>query len=172
MKGSQKKPVTQSLNGSKEKSKIEVFIYEIKNASFSVLFVLLKEENEGEDDRRSKMIETVFEYLQTVNFIFEDKVRDIWNSSRFFGVIISVVTFFDISSKFGSILTVQFFFIQFYLLVALILFIVCDIVYVSVSFKRKKFTAIWPLKVLRNFVRLAVTIFFQPVVETLLTMVC
>jgi magnesium-transporting ATPase (P-type) len=117
------------------------------------------------------MIETVFEYLQTVNFIFEDKVRDIWNSSRFFGVVISVVTFFDVSSKFGSILTVEFFFVQFYLLVALILFIVCDIVYVSVSFKRKKFTAIWPLKVLRNFVRLAVTIFFQPVVETLLTMV-
>lgn len=164
------KEVYQNFSGTREKSKFELFVDEIKSAAFSVLFVLLKEEEDGED-RQSKMIETVFEYLQTINFIFNMKVRSIWRSSEVFSSIIKIVMFFNITDQFGNIVTKPVYLTQFYFLVAIIFLIVLDIIYVSISFKRKKFNAIWPLTILRNFVNIAVTVLFQPIVETLLEMV-
>ena len=169
MKRKPNKEVYQNFVGVKEKTKIQLFISEVKNAVFSVLFVLLKEEEE--EGRRTKIIETTFEYFQTINFIFNPKIREVWNSSSVFSSIISFVTFFNVTSQLGSIVTLHVYLAEFYFLVILILGIVCDVVYVSISFKRKKFNAIWPLTILRNFVNIAVTVLFQPIVEVLLQMV-
>lgn len=170
MKKSDSKESYQNFAIAREKSQFELFFEEIKGAVFSVLFVLLKEEEEGES-RQSYMIQTVLEYLQTINFIFNQKVRSIWNSSSVFSSIITIVTFFNITDQFGTIMTFPVYLTQFYVLVVIIFFILLDIVYVSISFKRKKFNAIWPLTILRNFVNIAVTVLFQPIVETLLEMV-
>jgi hypothetical protein len=164
------KNIYQNFTGTREKSKLELFTDEAKAAVFSVLFVLLKEEEDA-DDRQSKMFEAVLEYLQVINFMFNEKVRPIWNSSSVFAGIISIITFFNIGDQFGTFMTETVFLIQFYFLVVLILLIMLDIIYVSISFKRKKFNAIWPLTLLRNFVNIAVTVLFQPIVETLLEIV-
>lgn len=164
------KDIYQNFTGTREKSRLELFTDEVKAACFSVLFVLLKEE-EDEEERQSKMFEAIIEYMQAINFMFNNKVRSIWNSSTVFEGIISVITFFNIADQFGTIMTETVFLIQFYLLVLLILLILVDIIYVSISFKRKKFNAIWPLTLLRNFVNIAVTVLFQPIVETLLEIV-
>lgn len=59
----------------------------------------------------------------------------------------------------------------FYFFIFLIFVIILDIVYVSISFNRKKFTSIWPLLFLRNFVNIAVTFLFLFIIETLLSMI-
>jgi len=67
-----------------------------------------------------------------------------------------------------------------YALDVVILLVILDILYVSYSFQRKKFTVFWPLDLLRsgNFLfyfivvaSLLVTVFFLPITETLISIV-
>lgn len=170
MKSNSKKEAYQNFNGVSEKTKIEVIIDDIKSSTFSVLFVLLKEEEEHES-RLQKMFETGLEYLQTMNFMFSHQIQSIWNSSAVFSSLFSFFTFFNVTNQFGTIVTLPVYLFQFYFLVFVILFIMVDIIYVSISFKRKKFNSIWPLIILRNFVNLAVTVLFLVIVEILMEMV-
>ena len=61
--------------------------------------------------------------------------------------------------------------IAFYLCILAIVLTVVDIVYVSYSFNRKRFTVMWPLVILRNVVTLSVTVCFLPITEFLISMV-
>lgn len=75
------------------------------------------------------------------------------------------------SRFYGGVITWNLYVIFFYVLIGLILFIILDIIYVSYSFQRKKFSVLWPLVILRNFVNLAVTLFFLFITETLISMI-
>ena len=55
--------------------------------------------------------------------------------------------------------------IVFYIGMALICCIILDIFYVSYSLSKKKFRFLWPIKFLRNFVGLCVTVLFMPMME-------
>jgi hypothetical protein len=44
---------------------------------------------------------------------------------------------------------------------------VLDILYVSYSFSRKRFTHMWPLYILRSVTSIAVTVGFLPITESL-----
>lgn len=75
------------------------------------------------------------------------------------------------SRFYGGVITWNLYVTFFYILIGLILFIILDIIYVSYSFQRKKFSVLWPLIILRNFVNLAVTLFFLFITETLISMI-
>jgi hypothetical protein len=159
-----------NLIDTKQKSTIEKFTDEIKNLTFSVLYVLLKEEA---DDGNMLIfcLQTLFDYLQLIQFLFNDTLLPLWNSKDVFSQVFDFFAFFNISQYFNSVLTVELYLVIFYFFIFLILFILLDIIYVSISFKRKKFTMIWPLTFLRNFVNIAVTVLFLFITETLLTIV-
>jgi glucose uptake protein GlcU len=61
--------------------------------------------------------------------------------------------------------------ITFYLCVCLVLLIVINIAYVSYSFSRNRFGAVWPLRVLRSVVSFIVTVLFMPIFEVFISMV-
>jgi hypothetical protein len=63
------------------------------------------------------------------------------------------------------------FLVMLYTLIFIILLIIADIVYVSYSFSKKKFTFTFPLIVLAQIVPLFVTILFLPISEILLSVV-
>lgn len=58
-----------------------------------------------------------------------------------------------------------------YSLIFLIILVIIDIIYVSYSFSKKKFKYTWPLVFLAKVVPLCVTVFFLPIMETLLSVV-
>jgi hypothetical protein len=159
-----------TLIETKQKSPFEKFADEIKNLTFSVLYVLLKEE-EADGNVLIYVIQTVFDYFQLIQFLFGNSLVNLWNSKEVFGNVNSFFSFFNITNYFGKIITVEMYLIIFYFFIILILFILLDIIYVSISFKRKKFSVIWPLNLLRNFVNFAVTVLFLFITETLLTVV-
>ena len=71
----------------------------------------------------------------------------------------------------GNTISWNLYLISFYTCILAIVLTVLDIIYVSYSFNRKKFTVMWPLHVLRNVVTLSVTVFFLPITEFLISMV-
>ena len=166
---SDKKNVENSIMSISEPSKLEKIMNDIKNATFSVLFVLLKEE---EDINLLFFIfPTIFDFLQILQFVFHEKVIHLWNASQVFSQVFNFFAFFDFAQYFGKVISWPLYLATFYFFIFLILFIIIDIVYVSISFKRKKFTAIWPLIILRNFVNIAVTFLFLFITEVLLSMI-
>ena len=52
------------------------------------------------------------------------------------------------------------FVVIFYIAILMVLLVIIDIFYVSYSFQQKKFKYVWPLKLLRTFCGLLVTVFF------------
>jgi hypothetical protein len=166
----QEKKSYDNLIDTKQKSAIEKFTDEIKNLTFSVLYVLLKEES-GDENVLIFCVQTLLDYLQIIQFLFNDNLISLWNSKDVFSQVFSFFAFFNISQYFNGVLTVELYLFIFYAFIILILLILLDIIYVSISFKRKKFTYIWPLTVLRNFVNIAVTVLFLFITETLLTIV-
>lgn len=53
----------------------------------------------------------------------------------------------------------------------MVILVLLDIVYVSVSFSRNKFNHVWPLHVLRSIVSFIVTVLFMPVVGIFISFV-
>ena len=47
----------------------------------------------------------------------------------------------------------------------MILMLMLDVVYVSYSFSKKKFTMMWPLDILKSVASLLVTVLFIPITE-------
>lgn len=153
-----------------ELNPFQKFKNELKKATFSILFILLKDE-EDIDNLIFFAVPIVMDYLQILNFVFNDKINHLWNSTDLFQSVLRIFAFFDMSKFYGGVITWKVYVFFFYILIFTILFIIVDIIYVSYSFKRKKFTAIWPLMILRNFVNLAVTILFLFITETLISMI-
>lgn len=58
-----------------------------------------------------------------------------------------------------------------YFMDIIILMIILDVLYVSYSFSKKKFSMTWPLDLLKSVASLFVTVFFLPITETLLSIV-
>lgn len=52
--------------------------------------------------------------------------------------------------------------VVFYILIFIIFLVILDIIYVSYSFTKKKFSFVWPLQVLRSVCSLIVTTLFLP----------
>ena len=143
---------------------------EFKKATFSILFVLLKDQ-EDIDNMLFFAVPIIIDYIQVLNFIFHDKIKSLWNSKELFLDMMNIFAFFDLSRFYGGVISWNLYLIFFYFFIFVIFFIIIDIIYVSYSFKKKRFSVIWPLTILRNFVNLAVTILFLFITEILLSMI-
>jgi hypothetical protein len=151
-----------------EKSGIDVFLRDLKKSTFSVLYVLLKEEDSG---LIRLFIENITDYLQMLQFIFHDKIKRIWKADNVLNTIFDVFNFFAIAKYFSGTFTWTLYLIIFYTCIGAIILAVLDIIYVSYSFNKKRFSVMWPLIVLRNVVTLSVTVLFLPITEFLIQMV-
>ena len=148
----------------------DVLKNEFKQATFSILFVLLKDQ-EDISNMLFFAVPIIIDYIQVLNFIFHDKIKSLWNSKKLFLDMMNIFAFFDLSRFYGGVINWNLYLIFFYFFILLIFFIIIDIIYVSYSFRKKQFSVIWPLTILRNFVNLAVTILFLFITEILLSMI-
>jgi len=78
------------------------------------------------------------DYLQMLAFNFNDKVSPIWKAQDFLDVIFSFFKFFSFEEYFGDAFTYTNYLVAFYLIVAAIILMIIDIIYVSYSFQKKR----------------------------------
>lgn len=103
-------------------------------------------------------------------FPFNAAVLVVWNGGD---TLNNIMQFFNIVNINTYLPNVNFsaYLVLVYLLVAAIILVIVDIIYVSYSFSKKKFRFTWPLVLLGQIVPLFVTVLFLPITETLFSMV-
>lgn len=170
MKNKIKREIIDQFHESKQKSKLTLLVDEIKTSIFSVLFVLLKDDQPTTTDFLI-VVKIFLEYIQIIQFFFNSSLISVWSSSVIFDAFYQIIDYLAITKYFISFLGSTTFTIEFYLFVILIFFILADIVYVAVSFNKKEFKYIWPLQILYHFVNLFISLFFIPVISTFTQMV-
>ncbi|EAR82219.2 PAS domain S-box protein (macronuclear) [Tetrahymena thermophila SB210] len=146
-----------------EESSLESFFLKIKNISFQVLSVLLKNE---EEEVLMVFIMTGVDYMQMHSFPFHAKLQHVWKATTFLQIIFQLFNVFHIKNYMPHINFVTYI-IGIYFLDFIILLIILDILYVSYSFSQKKFSITWPLKILNQVTSYFVTVFFLPITENL-----
>ena len=150
-----------------EKQGFEKFTSELKESVFQVLYLILKDEEEG---LIGFFFETALDYLQNLAFAFYEKIYSVWKASQLLNVIFNVFNFFQLQTYFGSAFTYTNYVIAFYLVVTVIILVFINITYVSYAFSKKRVSAIWPVIVLRSVASLVFTLFFLPITELLIGM--
>lgn len=103
-------------------------------------------------------------------FPFNLVIISVWNGGQTLSSFVSILTNFNFGSyipgvSFGT------FIIMLYTLIFIIVLVIVDIIYVSYSFSKKRFAFTWPLEFLATVVPLCVSVFFLPIMETLLSVV-
>ena len=94
-------------------------------------------------------------------FPFSSNVINVWNANQ----TLQFFNFANIFNIFSYIPGISFssYMVGLYALVFLIIFVMCDVVYVAYSFSQKRFKFTWPLILLAKIVPLIVTVLFQPI---------
>ena len=133
------------------------FLADLKVSTFQVLYIALKED---ENSLFGMFIDNATDYVQMLQFVFHAKIMSVWKASGFLSVIFNIGAWLNISAYFSGTFTYTLFLMLYYFCVAIILLMVLDIIYVSYSYHKQKFTMIWPLSILRNVVTLSVTLFY------------
>ncbi|KAL4452980.1 hypothetical protein ABPG73_000906 [Tetrahymena malaccensis] len=146
-----------------EESSLESFFLRIKNISFQVLSVLLKNE---EEEILMVFLMTGVDYMQMHSFPFHAKLQHVWKATTFLQIIFQIFNVFHIKNYMPHI-NFSTYIIGIYFLDFIILLIILDILYVSYSFSQKKFSITWPLKILNQVTSYFVTVFFLPITENL-----
>lgn len=100
-------------------------------------------------------------------FPFYKKVYQFWKADQFITFVIDFFNYFQLQTYAPSI-NYGTYIISVYLMNFLVLLVILDILYVSYSFSQKRFSATWPLEILRSVASLLVTVFFLPITEVLL----
>jgi hypothetical protein len=95
-------------------------------------------------------------------FPFDNSVMAAWNGGDTLSKVSQIFSKLNIMTYLPGV-SFNTFLILLYSLIALIIFVIIDIVYVSYSFSKKRFRFTWPLIVLAKLVPLFVTIFFLPI---------
>lgn len=109
---------------------IELMMIKVKNISFQVLSVLLKNE---EEDIPSLMFATTLDYMQMHSFPFHVKLTHVWKASTFLQMIFDLFNVFNFNNYMPRI-NFNTYIAGVYFLDFVILLIILDIVYVSYSF--------------------------------------
>src|SRR3990167_3357964 len=156
---------TENIYITQEKTGFDQFLYDLKQSTFSVIYVLLKEEDSS---ILGVFFENITDYLQLLQFIFNQKIQTVWKADDVLNTIFTIGNFFAIAQYFSGTFTWTLYLVVFYFCIFCIILTVLDIIYVSYSFNRQRFSVLWPLVVLRSVVTLSVTVLFLPVTEFLI----
>lgn len=141
-------------------------VNKLQESIFGVLYVLLKDD---ESNVYLFFFLSFTEFLEFLNFPFSTPLMIYWDNSQIANQInnfigyINIVNYLNGTSKYAY-LSVYFFF------VLIVILVICNIIYVSISFSRNYFTYTWPLIVLTNVAKFFVTILFMPIFELFLSM--
>lgn len=97
-------------------------------------------------------------------FLFEKQINHIWKDEEIIEYIQISQDIWQLAFYF-KLTTWELYISVFYLLVILIGLVVLDILYVSYSFTRKKFSFMWPLYALRMILTFFITFLFLPILD-------
>jgi len=103
-------------------------------------------------------------------FPFNLVIISVWNGGQTLDTFSNLASNLNVSQMLPGV-GFSSFLIMLYSLIFLIILVILDIIYVSYSFTKKKFKYTWPLIFLASVVPLCVTVFSQPILETLLSVV-
>jgi hypothetical protein len=148
-----------------EKGAFERFETELKNSIFGVLFLILK------DDEMSivlAFIISVIQFLQILYFPFHPIINAIWASETIADGIRTATGYLRFVQYFQNT-NYNVYIIIFYVLVAIILFVILDIFYVSIAFSKKKYAFSWPVTALKVAIWLFTTVLYLPIIEYFLS---
>ena len=165
-----KREFKEKLQQRRELSRIEETVGEVKEAIFSVFYLLLQQPTESQS-RLLVLLKLSLDYLQTIGFVFHSKVLGVWRSTGIFSALAAFSDLFNVSHFFSQFLGPTVYLVCFYALTLLILLIVTNFAYVAYSFKRKEFRVLWPLLCLQHFASTALTVLFLPIVSVLISIV-
>ncbi len=130
----------------------------LKGAVFGVLFILLKESG---FPYWVHIFTYSIDFIQIISFSFAINAAFPWHSEKIVQFCSNILQVFRMETWLGK-MALDIYIVVFYLSIFLALLVVVDFVYAFVSFSKKSFACIWPLKVLRNVSGLFVTILFLP----------
>ena len=97
-------------------------------------------------------------------------MQNLWKASGFLNLVFDIFAIFNLS-KYMPRINYSMYIASIYVMDFIILLIILDVLFVSYSFSKKKFSIMWPLDLLRSVASLFVTVFFLPITETLLSIV-
>lgn len=166
-----KTSVKTKLGRLQEETRVSRFIKTIREATFSVLCALLQK-GADDDDLSVHFVRVCIDYLQILAFLFDPKLLKLWQASNIFSFIVNIFSYFSIKKYFVKLIYPQLFLFAIYAFVLFVFLIAADVVYVAVSFQRKMFKQVWPLKALRYFSNVILSVIFLPVISTLSQLVC
>lgn len=133
-------------------------IKDIRTTLFELLFILLQEE---EKSVLQLGVMRIIDFFQLMAFSFSSDANFPWNTGNLFQIFQSVTSVFQIINYLPNFQW-NIYLAVFYLGILLVVLVIIDIIYVIISIARKRFTLIWPLKILTMFCSLFVTALFLP----------
>ncbi|KAL4426723.1 hypothetical protein ABPG74_006095 [Tetrahymena malaccensis] len=146
-----------------EKTGLEAILEDLKLVTYNTLYVLLKKEEP--ESVYSLIYATFADYIQMLNFPFNQGIGLAWNADSFMNWLFNVFNFFQLTNYMP--ITYFMFVFSLYLVNAAILIVVIDIFYVSYKISKKKLTVTWPLDILRLLAQYFFTVLFLPITNTL-----
>ena len=145
----------------------EKFENELKSIVFNILFVMLKDDDGG--SMLGEVILNIGDGLQTLGLSFNISIQFPWRNDTFVYYFESLLFMIQIA-YWVNFLTWEAYLAIYYFFIILIVFIICDIIYIGYSFSIKRFTVMWPLYILRSACGLFVTVLFMPLCDLLTSM--
>lgn len=159
-----------------EKTKVELFEEEVKSSIFSVYYLLLKNQ---ETTFWKFIVLLVVEYIQLLSFSFDESVTiinlpymfcnnfscqmiDRWQSEGVVQYLSEFLQTFRIVYWLEK-LTWDVYVIILYICIFLIFLVIIDFLYVSISFKHKRYSFMQPIQLLRVALILITTILYVPI---------
>ncbi|KAL4493019.1 hypothetical protein ABPG72_020798 [Tetrahymena utriculariae] len=146
-----------------EKTGLEALLQDLKLVTFNTLYVLLKKEEP--ESVYSLIYATAADYIQMLNFPFNQGIGLAWNADSFMNWLFNVFNFFQLTNYMP--ITYLMFVFSLYIVCASIFIVVIDILYVSYKISKKKLTVTWPLDILRLLAQYFFTVLFLPITNTL-----
>ena len=143
-----------------EKTAFERFEQELKQTIFGILFLVLKDEESG---FLKTIIFIIIGEIQILTVIFSRDINYPWKNDDFadyFKGFFHIFTF----SYWCSLLNLSLYIMIFYFGIAILVFMVANIIYASYLFSSKQITVLWPYAILRGMIGLCFTIFFYPLI--------
>lgn len=138
----------------------------IKTTIFEVLIIMLRTQE------ISMLVEALLlgsELMQYLGFPLNSNFNYIWKKTETVKTLAQFTKYFEITIYFES--TPEVYLFAFYLMVLLVVLIITNLIYVTISVLRKKFTVVWPLRILRSAVSFIITILFMPIIEVFVSIV-
>mmetsp|Transcript_18943 Transcript_18943/g.16339 ORF Transcript_18943/g.16339 Transcript_18943/m.16339 type:complete len:211 (+) Transcript_18943:196-828(+) len=112
----------------------------------------------------SVIVIAAIQFLQVLYFPFHPQIRDIWNADNITSEIENILGFLRLVPYFEET-NFNAYIVLFYILWAVIVVVVIDILYINYAFSKKKYAFNWPIIGLRIIISTFTTFLYVPITE-------